>query len=48
MSTDQQSQHDNHDMAIAPVAIALWVIVVAALAYGIVASASKVAGLFGS
>ena len=35
-----------HDRAAVPMAIVLWVIVVAALAYGVISTASKVVALF--
>lgn len=38
----------SHDRPSAVVAIALWVVVLAALVYGIAASASKVVALFGA
>jgi hypothetical protein len=48
-STDLRGPHDqagSHDRAAVPMAIVLWVIVVAALAYGVVSTASKVVALF--
>ncbi|HEU4998020.1 MAG TPA: hypothetical protein VFT68_03670 [Lapillicoccus sp.] len=48
-STDLTRSPDHagsHDRAAVPMAIVLWVIVVAALAYGVVSTASKVVALF--
>ena len=47
-STDlRDSRAGSHDRAAVPMAIVLWVIVVAALAYGVFSTASKVVALFG-
>ena len=48
-SPDLTGSHDrvgSHDRAAVPMAIVLWVAVVAALAYGVVSTASKVVALF--
>ena len=48
-STDLTGSHEpvgSHDRAAVPMAIVLWVMVVAALAYGVVSTASKVVALF--
>ena len=48
-STDRTGSHDRaaaHDRAAVPMAVVLWVVVVLALAYGVLSTASKVVALF--